>query len=58
MSGLSPAAGTAFYLFFKKDGAKRFHTSKFDICYSIFCGSMFHPSEVSYKRTSGLTPEA
>jgi hypothetical protein len=26
---------------FKKDLAKRFHPSKFDIQYSIFCGSLF-----------------
>jgi hypothetical protein len=29
---------------FKKDLAKRFHPSKFDIQYSIFCGSLFSPS--------------
>jgi hypothetical protein len=53
---------------FKKDLAKRFHPSKFDIQYSIFCGSLFQPAAktaslvlekpchfgvVSYKR-SGL----
>jgi hypothetical protein len=29
---------------FKKDLAKRFHPSKFDIQYSIFCGSLFRPA--------------
>ena len=29
---------------YKKDRAKRFHTSKFVIRYSIFCGSLFSPT--------------
>jgi hypothetical protein len=29
---------------FKQDLAKRFHPSKFDIQYSIFCGSLFRPA--------------
>jgi hypothetical protein len=29
---------------FKKDLAKRFHPSKFDIQYSIFCGSLCRPA--------------
>jgi hypothetical protein len=29
---------------FKKDLAKRFLLSKFDIQYSIFCGSLFRPA--------------
>jgi len=28
----------------KKDRAQRFHPSKFDIRYSIFCGSLFNPA--------------
>ena len=29
---------------FKKDFAKRCHPSKFDIRYSMFCGSLFNPA--------------
>jgi hypothetical protein len=32
-----------YSVYFKKDFAKRFHPSKFDIRYSIFCGSLFKP---------------
>jgi len=32
------------FCLFKKDFAKRFHPSKFDIRYSIFCGSLFSPA--------------
>jgi len=28
----------------EKDSAQRFHPSKFDIRYSIFCGSLFSPA--------------
>ena len=46
---------------FKKDLAKRFHPSTFDIRYSIFCGSLFYFREVLYKdmllRLLFLTPE-
>jgi hypothetical protein len=33
-----------YSVYFKKDLAKRFHPSKFDIQYSIFCGSLFRPA--------------
>jgi hypothetical protein len=33
-----------YSVYFKKDLAKRFHPSKFEIQYSIFCGSLFRPA--------------
>ncbi len=36
------------HLLYKKDRAQRFHTSTFDIRYSIFCGSLFHGSAVRF----------
>jgi len=40
------------FCLFKKDSAKRFHPSTFNIRYSIFCGSLFRLN-VSYKRSGG-----
>jgi hypothetical protein len=33
-----------YYVYFKKDFAKRFHLSSFGLRYSIFCGSLFSPA--------------